>query len=166
MLKYNVYVGNFAGNTEHFDYGGRLGYTFGDTGVTTGLNAASGHRVFANSSDYTLYGFDLLYDKGPILWKSEIFVTDEDATVGKDRFAFYTQPAWRFHDRWIAFYRYDFLDSGAITGDTTEHAFGVTYKPNNNVHVRAIATLKHFDGGVGTTDANTQQYQLSATFSF
>ncbi|PCI45631.1 MAG: hypothetical protein COB49_09805 [Alphaproteobacteria bacterium] len=174
-LKYDLYVGNFVGNPKNLNYGGRVAYNIGNSGITIGANIGGGRRTSADaiggaSSDYLLYGGDLLYDKGKILWKSELFVTDED--LGEDRLAFYTQPAYRINDKWMAFYRFDFLDDGTGTGDKTEHAFGINYRPIQSVVLRSVFTLKEFDGVDASSplgplsEANVNSLQLSATFSF
>lgn len=164
-LDYAFYVGNFGGNADNFNVGGRVAYTFSDTGLTFGVNGAFGRRADDLDSEYTLLGLDLLYDKGPILWKTELHVTDED--LGEDRKAFYTQPAWRFKDDWFAFYRYDFLDDGQARGDRTEHVFGLTFNPIPQVRIRGTATFRHFDARGGfLREANARLYQLSTTYSF
>lgn len=166
---YTAYVGSFVNNSDSFNYGGRVHYKFGDSGLTGGLNAGGGRRE-GEDSDYVLFGADLLYDKGPILWKNEVYITDED--VGDDRLAFYSQPAWRIDDRWTAFYRFDFLDDGTPEGDKIEHSFGINFNPHKNVRLRAIARLNRFERVPATPehpefpDANLEAYQLSATFSF
>lgn len=162
-LGYSVYAGTYTENSDSVNYGGRAFWSFGDTGVTIGANLGGGRRDGADS-DYVLYGADLLYDKGAFQWKNELFITDED--LGGDRLAFYSQPAWRFAEGWTAFYRFDFLDDGTDEGDRKEHAVGLTFKPVPQVHLRAIARLNRFDAGGGFEQANAENYQLSATFSF
>lgn len=164
-LNYAFYVGNFGGNQDNFNVGGRVGYTFGDSGVTFGLNGAFGRRSEVGDSEYKLFGADLRYDKGPILWKTEFFATDED--LGEDRLAFYTQPAWRLDDKWTAFYRYDFLDDGTLRGDRREHAFGLAFNPIPQVRIRGTATFRRYGAGIeGLREANARLYQLSSTYSF
>ena len=174
-LKYDLYVGNFVGNPENLNYGGRMSYNITNIGLTIGANLGRGSRtkdeaIGGASSDYLLYGGDVLYDKDKILWKSEIFVTKED--LGENRLAFYTQPAYRLNDKWTAFYRFDFLDDGKGTGDKIEHAFGVNYRPIQSVVLRTILTLKGFDEVDASlpqgplSDADVRSLQLSATFSF
>ncbi len=164
-LNYAFYVGNFGGNQDNFNVGGRVGYTFGDSGITFGLNGAFGRRSEVGDSEYKLFGADLLYDKGPILWKTEFFATEED--LGDDRLAFYSQPAWRINDQWTAFYRYDFLDDGTLRGDRQEHAFGLAFNPIPQVRIRGTATFRSFDEGIGgLRDANARLYQISSTYSF
>ena len=162
---YNFYVGVFGGNQDEFNYGGRIGYTFGDTGLSLGVNGAIGNRAEDIDSQYRLFGLDLLYDKGPILWKTEYFKTDED--LGRGRTAFYTQPAWRVNDKLTAFYRYDFLDDGSLNGDRREHAFGLAFNPIPQIRVRGTATFREFEEGLnGFSEANARLYQLSTTYSF
>jgi len=164
-LQYSVYTGNFSSAGEHFNYGARLDYTIGDSGLTLGANLGQGQRSDTARTDYTLYGIDIRYDKDRILWKTEAFATDEDGAAG-DRYAFYTQPAFRITDAWTAFYRFDYLDNGSEPGRSVEHALGLTFKPIPNIHLRGIYTYKDFlkDGGFGS--ANAHFVQGSATFSF
>lgn len=179
-LDYAVYAANFGGNQGEFNVGGRVGYTFADSGFTVGLNTAFGQRAEGVDSDYQLFGADLLYDKGPILWKTEVFTTTED--LGDNRFAFYTQPAYRIDDKWTAFYRYDYLDSGrraspidAIAGIDTvgigtsrEHVLGLAFNPVPTLRIRGTATFRHFNAGeLGVfREADATLYQLSTTLSF
>ena len=162
-LGYAAYVGSFVNNADSFNYGGRAFYTFGESGVTLGLNLGGGRRA-GQGSQYWLVGGDLLIDHGPVLWKSEIFATDED--LGGNRLAFYTQPAWRVSDQWTAFYRFDFLDDGTGMGDRIEHALGLTFKPDPDIHLRLIFHRDRFKAAPGFPKANAESYQFAATFSF
>lgn len=163
-FQYNLYAGNFAGSPEDVNYGGRFAYTFGETGLTAGVNYSRGDRSSVADADFHLFGFDLLYDKGPISWKSEIFFTEEAA--GANRWAGYTQPAWRFNDKWTAFYRFDFLDNGLGRGDQIENVIGLAFRPIRNAHLRGILRFQHFDEQEALRSADAQVYQLLATFSF
>lgn len=165
QVSYNLYAGNFAGNATEFNVGGRLEYQLGGTGLAIGLNATYGEREREVESRYIVYGADLEFDQGPIIWQNEIFVTNEDR--GESRFAAYSQPGWRLSDRWTAFYRFDYLERGSdpVTlqdlQQSTEHSLGLSFRPNRNVHLRAIGRHTAFD-----RDADAQTAQLSATFSF
>lgn len=169
-FEYSVYAASFAGNSSDFNYGGRAAYGFGDWGVKIGANTAYGQRTDQVDSGYFLYGADLLFDKGPFLWKNEIFFSNED--LGENRFAYYTQPAYRLTDRWTAFYRYDFLDGGtnpntlAEIGESTEHAFGLSFKPVPNVHLRTIFTLRQLEATAQRVEADLEQLQFAATLNF
>lgn len=179
-LNYNFYVAEFAGNNEDLIAGGRLAYTIDKLGVTIGVNASNGDRSVGTSSEYEMFGADLLIDKGKLLWKTEYFSTNEDA--GRDREAYYTQPAWRLSDRWTVFYRYDFLDNGALSGDQTENMFGVNYTPQTNIRLRLTYAQREIEAGTtffdddsdvttpdvafSASEADVDILQLSATLSF
>ncbi len=190
-FQYHVYTGVFTGSTpEQFYTGIRGAYTLAQLGSTFGINIGTGKRALtttapdlimpSNNSTFYMYGIDLLIDKGPILWKNELFFTDEDSRSGGNRTAFYTQPAIRVNDQWIAFYRYDFLNDGSLQiapasggprlqtpGNSTEHVFGTNFLPVPNVRLRASFTLKEFSSGrLGASKAQAQIFQLSGTFSF
>ena len=185
-LNYRAYVSTAQDDPEELLYGGRLAYTLGDYGLTFGVNGLIGTRNEDNpvgeDSDYEMIGADILYDKGPILWKTELYSTSEDA--GDDRFAFYTQPAWRFNDKWIAFYRYDYLDDGLNVGkepgstsvpgklnvagdkETIEHMVGLNFLPKPTVRLRLTGTRREFEEGGGFDEAEADIFQFSATYSF
>ncbi len=190
-LQYHVYTGVFSGSTpEQFYSGVRTAYTVGSLGTTFGVNVGTGKRsltttapdttIIAKNATFYMYGVDVLIDRGPILWKTELFMTDEDKGAGGNRTGFYTQPAYRVSDRWIVFYRYDFLNDGKLQivpsgggprrhtpGNSTEHVLGLNFLPVPNVRLRATATWKEFSSGrLGASSADAQIFQLSGTFSF
>jgi hypothetical protein len=176
-LQYNTYVANShqggggASAEEDAIFGGRVAYTNGASGVTVGVNAASGSRSDVGAdSDYDLVGADLLIDHDWLLWKTEIFSTSE-APGSADRFAWYTQPAWRIDDKWTVFYRYDFLDDGGAGngGDAIENVVGVTFKPRPYVHLRVTGTQLDIESTATSpfaTDLDSTIVQFSTTVSF
>lgn len=167
LLKYHLFGANFAGLATEVTAGGRLAYTLGDTGWTVGGNYSYGERANSGNrdqNDYHLFGGDFLFDRGRFLWKNEIFYTKEN--LDQNRFAAYTQPAFRITPRWIAFHRFDWLENGAGFGQQMENATGLTFKPNKNVHLRTIHTHKHFFKGGGRRATNAHLFQASATLSF
>lgn len=166
QLNYNVYAGDFAGNTEDRVYGARTAYGFGDSGITLGINYNGGERRTGEGAHFDTGGLDLSIDRGRLLWESEIFASSENSDTRDDRLGWYTQPAWRITPKWTAFYRYDFLDDGSNEGDRTENVAGLTYKPTPSIHLRAIATYKDFDKGVTQPKADATLLQFSGTFSF
>jgi len=91
-------------------------------------------------------------------------IASEDADG--DRLGWYTQPAWRIKAKWIAFYRYDFLDNGESKGDTIENVIGLNFLPKPNIRLRTTVTLKEFGDAPGFKSADAQIYQTSATLSF
>ncbi len=190
-FQYHVYTGVFTGSTpEQFYTGIRGAYMWAQIGSTFGINIGTGKRSVtttapdsitpSNNSTFYMYGIDLLIDKGPILWKNELFFTHEDSRSGGNRVAYYTQPAYRLNNQWIAFYRYDFLNDGSLQiaptsggprlqspGNSTEHVFGLNFLPVHNVRLRASFTAKQYSRGrLGAPKAQAQIFQLSGTFSF
>lgn len=176
-LQYNLFSGSFSGTEEEAINGARVAVSLGGLGMTLGLNGAKSARTENVSpdpnppgkiqnpdSDYTLSGVDLLIDKGFLLWKSELWKSDEEA--GGDKEAYYTQPAIRLSPKWLVFVRHDFLDNGAGTGDTIENMFGINYTPKTNIRLRATVTDKEFEASPTTTAVDAMIYQLSATLSF
>lgn len=177
VFSYNVYAGHFNGpsDPDNIVAGARAQYAFGQSGFTAGLNYAHGRREGVTSplgnfsvtpvgslttNDYDLFGADLLYDKGRILWKTEVFFSNERGE--EDRFAVYTQPAYRFSDKWIGFYRFDHFDPGQGLTISNEHVFGVNYLPVSTVRLRGEYILKDF----ADSDTEANFFQLSATISF
>ena len=176
ILQYNSYVGVFSGGSpDNVTAGGRLGYTWGLSGVTAGANYGFGRREAGSSrlgsfsivgdkslttNTYHMLGADLRYDKGPLLWKNEVFYSFE--TGEENRLAFYTQPVWRMNDRWHVFYRFDYLDAGQGIEESIEHVIGLNFFPHSQVRVRAVFFLKEFERPA--TKAGL--FQLSTTISF
>ena len=164
-LSYNAWGGVWAGNATNAAFGGRLAYTMGDHGLTVGLNATSGDRSRTLDDDrFYVVGGDVLFDKGKLLWKSEVFYSSEG--VGDDKLAYYTQPAYRITPNLIGFYRYDYFDNGAIGGESVEHVAGISFNPVSNVRLRGIYRHRDFKSDVGFTDANADIIQFSSTFNF
>jgi len=166
---YNVYAGTRntgaapSRNGEAINVGARFALELDESGIDVGLNLARGERG-SNKEHYQLIGLDFLFDKGPWLWKNEVFQTHEDG--GENRIAFYTQPAYRLNDQWIAFYRFDYLDDGSRfwprnnPGIAREHTLGINFLPFPVTRIRATATQREHEGIESFTT------QLSATVSF
>ena len=164
-LSYAAYAGVWAGNSSKISYGGRLAYAFTDQGLTIGVNAMSGDRSSATPNDrFHGLGIDVLYNKGPVLWKSEIFATSEG--VGGDKFAFYSQPALRLTDQWTILYRYDYLDNGSLGGQTIEHVGGIVFDPVANVRLRALYRNSHRRADFPISASTTNIIQFATTLNF
>ena len=164
-LGYAVYAGVSAGNATNAAFGGRLDYNIGESGLTIGVNGYSDDRTNNLISDrFYGGGIDILYDKGPILWKSEVFATSEGSEG--DRFAFYTQPAIRLSDKWTVLYRYDYNDNGFVGGETVEHVGGLVFDPIVNVRLRALYRLRRERSDIGFDDASVNVFQFATTFNF
>ena len=164
-VSYAVYAGVWAGNPTNASFGGRLDYTIGDSGLTIGVNGLSGDRT-DNAINDRFYGggIDILYDKGPFIWKNEFFATSEG--IGGDRLAFYTQPGIRLSDKWTALYRYDFLDDGTVGGESVEHVGGLVFDPIANVRLRALYRMRRLKSDTGFDAANVNIIQFATTFNF
>ena len=171
---YSVYAGVIDHAPEAIVAGARAEYAWLQHGVTLGANYLGGRRergtgalgsfsiVSARSlqsNRYDMAGIDLLIERGSLLWKSEAFYSFE---VGEDdRIGAYTQPAWRFDERWLVFYRFDFLDPGQDLPSAREHVVGVNYVPIPLVRLRAAAFYKEIE-----SSPDAVLGQLSVTFSF
>lgn len=173
-LEYSAYFGVFNQSADRYVSGGRLAFEYGDW-ATFGLNYSHGSRdagsgplghaslVPASSTvenNYDLIGAELLVDHGKLLWKSEFYYTIENGE--EDRLAYYTQPAWRFSDRWVAFYRYDFLEPGQNALSSQEHVIGLNFLPVPEVRIRGIVTYKD----ILKTSRDVLLSELNVTFSF
>jgi len=164
-LSYNAWGGVWAGNATNFAFGGRLAYNLGDHGLTFGVSGISGDRSRGTTGDrFYTGGVDVLYDKGKIIWKSEAFYRSEGA--GENRHAFYTQPGYRIAPNVIAFYRFDYLDTGLTGGESIEHVAGLSYNPVPNVRLRGIYRNRQFKDDVALPEADVNVIQLSTTFNF
>ena len=175
LLRYSLFGGVFSESPEHWVSGARTSWEWTETGLTFGLNGGGGSREaggggLANFStvpaqslvgnDYGLAGADILFDRGRILWKNEIFYTFEQGE--QDRLAFYTQPAFRITNRWQAFYRFDYLDPGQDLPTTLEHAVGINFLAHRLLRVRLTSFYKDYLNGSDDVVIG----QLSATVSF
>lgn len=163
-FSYNAYAAAWAGNSSNLNIGGRLAYSFEDAGLTFGLNGTYGDRSSSRPASFSVLGADVLYQKGHWIWKNEIFVTDEERAPGK--LAFYTMPAYKLNDKWTAFYRFDYLDTGAPGGESIENALGLTFRPIFNAHLRGIYRWRKATRDAGIPSADTHVFQLSTTFNF
>ena len=167
QLSYHLYTGNAAKNPNDLVYGARVAYQLSDQGVTFGLNANGGERNNTEGGSFNTWGADVLIDKGAFQLKTEIFSSDETPVAGRDdRLGWYIQPIYKINASWTSFYRYDFLDNGKDEGDSVENILGVTFKPIQNIHLRATYTRKTLDANQTFAEADMNIVQLSGTFSF
>ena len=180
-LDYNVYSGVFvADDADDLVSGTRVGFNFDRSGIKLGFNYSHGSRSKSGATaasfspesysisptrsltnnSYDTIGLDFLLNKGKLNWKNEIFQSYEYST--DNRTAFYTQPAFKLNDRWILFYRYDFLDPGQSLDKAVEHVFGFNYLPIPIIRLRGAYFHKEFDKAHTEVDI----LQFSATVSF
>ncbi|MCG8588164.1 MAG: hypothetical protein MJE66_02655 [Proteobacteria bacterium] len=177
-LQYSAYGGIFGPAPKDFLTGGRLEWSPSGflSGVHAGLNYSHGSREagggslgnFASvpsrslvSNDYDLVGADLLIDRGRLIWKNEFFFSFEEHE--ENRMAFYSQPGIRLTKRWIAFYRFDYLDPGQGVATTMEHVAGLNFLPHPLVRLRAAGFYRDTEN---SNKADAIVGQLSATLSF
>ena len=175
VFKYSAFGGVIGSAPNNWIAGGRTEWTWSPKGLTVGLNASRGARetgglALGNFStvppastvenDYALIGADILFDHGRVLWKNEVFYTFENGE--QDRFAFYTQPAFRLCDEWIVFYRFDYLDPGQNAETTLEHVAGINFLPHPLVRIRGAAFFKDYRNSSDDVIVG----QLSVTLSF
>ncbi len=163
-FSYNAYAAAWAGNASNLNVGGRLAYTFTDAGLTFGINGTYGDRSSTQDANFGVLGGDVLFQKGRWIWKNEIFVTDEEGAPGK--LAFYTMPAYKLTDKWTAFYRFDYLDTGKPGGESIENVLGLSFKPIFNAHLRGIYRWRRATRDAGIPAADTHVFELSTTFNF
>ncbi len=163
-FSYNAYAAAWAGNSSNLNVGGRLAYSFVDAGLTFGLNGTYGDRSSSADANFAVLGADVLFQKGRWIWKNEIFLTDEEGAPGK--VAFYTMPAYKLSDKWTAFYRFDYLDTGLPGGESVENVLGLSFRPIFNTHLRGIYRWRRAKKDVGIPAADTHVFQLSTTFNF
>lgn len=175
QFDYSAYAGvsstSSANRPQAENYGARLAFRHDPAGLSFGVNFAHGRRPAAPATPvsfahpghaYDLFGVDLLLDKGRWLWKNELFATREQNGV-PDRLGFYTQPAFRFSDKFIGFYRFDYLDAGFDPfGRTIEHALGVNYLLTPFVRLRAVGIAKDYK----RPNTTSEIIQFSTTVSF
>lgn len=58
-------------------------------------------------------------------------------TLGETRYGYYVQPAVRFHDDWMTFYRVEQLDSPRIRRAEVRHLAGMNFRPFPQIAVKA-----------------------------
>jgi hypothetical protein len=140
-LHYDVYTGIIPGDyADTLVSGARIGYTFGTSGLTLGVNygytlrdtrrqtlerLAGRPGNLANNTYYRLFGVDLLYDKGNLSLAQRI-VYGVDADEGRS-LAVFTQPALRLNQQWTIFYRFDYLSFGQGMPKSVEHVMGAKF---------------------------------------
>ncbi|MEC7838918.1 MAG: hypothetical protein VX777_02640 [Chlamydiota bacterium] len=178
VLLWHAYLANHTNSLPSKYYAGaRLSYTFYNSSMTIGGNYAYGMRHFwgeptrlgnmsvtpiesLTSNHFHMAGADLLIDTRCLLWKTEFFYTWENGY--QNRLGFYTQPAWKVSERWIIFYRYDWLVPGQRLTSSLEHVIGVNYLPDPMIRTRFLYFYKEF---CDTHDV-AHVFQTSITVSF
>lgn len=191
-VEYDAYFGGETDSAGDATYGGRLGYAFGDVGLTVAANAGRGTRQasttpatnfgvlqspfpssFNGTRDYEFAGLDIDWRKGNFIFKGEAYVSSEKGFA--DQRALSAETTYFVHPQWGVSYRYDFYDAGGdLTnplfgpqavidlGHSSEHVVGVTFNPHQSVRFRL--DLHH--NNLPNTSNTVQFVNLSWSFSF
>jgi hypothetical protein len=80
-------------------------------------------------------------------------------TLGQTRYGYYLQPAVRFHEDWLGFYRLEQLDSPRIRRAEVRHLAGMNFRPYSQIAVkaefyRAVPQMRPFISGEDRTPYN------------
>ncbi|HLQ37841.1 MAG TPA: hypothetical protein VK348_08575 [Planctomycetota bacterium] len=158
-VEYDVYYGAETDDPDSPGGGARLGYRFGDLGLTVAADWAHGHRAsftevtglpaafnlpvgaqfpfpsFASTRrSYDLFGIDFDLRHGDFWLQAEGYHSAESGT--EDKTGVYIQPTWYLLPKWGVSYRFDYFNPGEGLGIATEHVFTTLFDPQKNVRLR------------------------------
>jgi hypothetical protein len=176
-LRYDLYTGVVPDNqTRTLITGARLGYTFGNSGVTLGVNYGYGIRDatvpnalalfnprnhnLPESDTYRLFGVDLLYDKGRFSLAHRI--TYEVDAQDSRRLKVFTEPTIQITQQWKVFYRFDYVSLGYGLAKSTEHIMGMRLMPSKRLRLRAEFIVQE----IGEPPEDGWGFRLLGTFRF
>ena len=138
-LGYKFYVANnnFEGNTrtdlrDGKAWGARAQMRFPTSGALRRFDVAAdvyrGHVGLTTNelADDDVYGLESQIELSRFLFQAE---WARGSSLGQTRTGYYVQPAVRFHDDWIAFYRAEQLVSPRIRSAERRHLGGLNYRP-------------------------------------
>jgi hypothetical protein len=138
-LGYNVYVANneLEGNergdlAREKSWGGRVQVRLPAGGVLKKFDVAGdvyrGRVALTNSqlADDSVFGFESQLESGPFRLNAEYA---HGETLGLTRFGYYVEPAFRFNDSWLTFYRVEGLESARVQRAEQRHLAGVNFRP-------------------------------------
>lgn len=131
-VEYDAYFGSDSGSAGLGLGGARVGYCFGELGLTVAANYGKGTRSatttpttnfgvlqtpFAPAVNlqrgYQLGGIDVDWRQGSFVFKGEAYYSAEDGRGVTDQRALSAEATWWVDDEWGVSYRYDFYDAGA-----------------------------------------------------
>ncbi|MCA8949836.1 MAG: hypothetical protein KDE27_10065 [Planctomycetes bacterium] len=180
-LEYDAYVGVQQESPDDLLGGLRLAWVFDDLGLSAAVNYGTGRRPSATngltgadqieaalrnvpalqgpfatrvlgSRDYDLVGVDIDWRTGPLISKTEAYVSAEGQY--DDQRVFSTEWTWFARPEWGLTYRFDYYDGGSDEtvvslapfatapmdrGRAIEHVVGISYNPNAGVRIRLDA---------------------------
>ena len=124
------------------------------------------HDVLATD---TVWGFESQLEVDRFLLNTEYA---RGNSLGQRRFGYYVQPAVRVHERWLAFYRVERLDSPRIERDETRHLAGINFRPFAQIALKLEfyrALPRHLEGNNENSESRnkaTNGVATSAVFFF
>ena len=165
-VEYDAYFGGEDDSASDATYGGRLGYAFGDVGLTVAANFGRGTRQASSTPttnfgvlqspfpidpngtrDYEFVGLDVDWRSRNFIFKGEAYVSAERGFA--DQRVLSAEATYFVHAKWGLSYRYDFYDAGGDLsnptfgpqvvvdlGHASEHVIGVVFNPNTSVRLR------------------------------
>ncbi|HEB53647.1 MAG TPA: hypothetical protein ENI87_10385 [bacterium] len=189
-IDYDAYIG-VSGTAAGDSLGGaRLGYTFGDSGLSIALNYGRGTRTGSATPstnfpalqspflstrnmtrDYSFGGLDVDWRQGPYVFKGEAYYSGEknmrDQKAFSGEFTYFVTPAWGLT------YRYDYYSAGSDLnvllptpavvplGFSTEHVVGISYNPSPSVRLRLDIHHNNLPNTSDTVDYVNVSWSLS-----
>ena len=135
--KFYVANNNFEGNTrtdlrDGKAWGARGQLRFPTSGAVRRFDVAAdiyrGHVGLTTNelADDDVLGFESQIEVSRLLFQTE---WARGKSLGQTRTGYYVQPAFRFHDDWVAFYRAEQLVSPRIRSAERRHIAGLNYRP-------------------------------------
>ena len=117
----------------------------------------------------TVWGFESQLEVDRFLLNTEYA---RGNSLGQSRFGYYVQPAVRLHERWLAFYRIEKLDSPRIERNETRHLAGINFRPFAQIALKLEfyrALPRHLEGHTENSESRnkaTNGVATSAVFFF
>jgi hypothetical protein len=146
-LNYKVYLSNnqFEGNSQTDlrdakSWGGRVQLRFPTGGRLRRFDVAGdiyrGQIALVTSElvDDHVYGLESQIEVDRFQLQAEYA---RGRTLGETRYGYYVQPAVRFHDDWMTFYRVEQLNSPRIRRAEVRHLAGMNFRPFPQIAIKA-----------------------------
>jgi len=192
-LEYDAYFGSQSDAAGIGNGGVRLGYGFGDLGLTIAANFGTGTRTattspatnfgvlqspFAASFNltrgYTFGGIDVDWRTGDFMFKGEAYYSGEDGNGVTDQRALSAEATYWVDSEWGVSYRYDFYDPGSDTNVFVPgmpilalgHSTEHVLGVTYNPHPNVRLRLDLHHNNLPNTDDTVQYANFSWSFSF
>ena len=188
-FEYAAYIGNYTGPDDFIEgkdiKGALVGLGLADEAIEFGFNVQSGKKpepdpitgmpLPGEFNTFEVFGVFLKLDFGPFLFKSEYFKNSIDKQSNNQE-GFYVQPAFRFGERHVVFYRFDQFDGNTeeplIRTDLlegTQQIIGYNYLPVSNIRLRVEFFMNTFEEDLPGPPVEERDFELlriSSVFSF